>query len=92
MRKTKEIKDTRKIKDFPVSTGNLRFPLDFRGTQKLKIFGVLKTKGFHEFKNFVFKQTIWFRNSITIIHKKEYPQIHLWVRYWVSFLVAILPL
>ena len=31
-----EIKDTREIKDFPVSTGNLRFPLDFQDTKNLR--------------------------------------------------------
>jgi|TARA_B100001964_G_C14199762_1_gene585185 hypothetical protein len=37
-----KIKDTRKIKDFPVSTGNLRFPLDFQDTGKTKFSGVQK--------------------------------------------------
>ena len=31
-----KIKDTRKIKDFPVSTGNLRFPLDFQDAKNLR--------------------------------------------------------
>src|SRR3989338_9365027 len=36
-----KIKDTRKIKDFPVSTGNLRFPLDFQDTENLRFSRVL---------------------------------------------------
>ena len=65
-----KIKDTRKIEDFPVSTGNQRFPLDFQDAKNLRFLCIkerLRIKN-EEVKINLMKQ----ENKIIDIDKNSY--------------------